>query len=151
MIDAATAVSWGASLLDEKIPDWYTKIDVGILDLANVTACIVGQLAGNKHLPGEFDGSVQDRLAFHRAYSDKLVELGIGSNATAYGFDVPRSYFTSQDDLIPKFQQLTRLWLHEIAFRLRADNKDNIAALQGIVDSPDYIELPKLDRELVNA
>ena len=58
MNDTTTRVAWGAALLDEKVPDWYTRIDVGILDLNNVTACIVGQLAGNTFVAEEFGGSV---------------------------------------------------------------------------------------------
>ena len=40
----AERVAKGAQFLDEKIPDWYTKINTDTLDMTDGSCCIIGQL-----------------------------------------------------------------------------------------------------------
>lgn len=50
--DEATArVAKGAALLDQKLPGWAQKVDVGRLELSDCRVCVLGQL-GNA-LPGD--------------------------------------------------------------------------------------------------
>lgn len=44
MSDIAARVARGAAWLDEKYPQWYSKIDLSILDLGNCTQCVLGQV-----------------------------------------------------------------------------------------------------------
>lgn len=37
----------GVALLDEKVPEWHGRIDVGTLDIAHWKRCILGQLTGD--------------------------------------------------------------------------------------------------------
>lgn len=41
---ADRGVAAGAALLDERIPQWWQRIDVGQLDLADSCRCVLGQL-----------------------------------------------------------------------------------------------------------
>jgi hypothetical protein len=40
----AERVARGAAWLDEKYPQWFTKIDLSILDLGDCTQCVLGQV-----------------------------------------------------------------------------------------------------------
>lgn len=44
MNDVADRVARGAAWLDEKYPQWFSKIDLSILDLGNCTQCVLGQV-----------------------------------------------------------------------------------------------------------
>lgn len=37
----------GAALLDEKVPDWHTRVNLTILDVDSFTLCVVCQIFGN--------------------------------------------------------------------------------------------------------
>jgi hypothetical protein len=41
-------VERGATMLDERIPEWYTQIDLGCLNMASGSECICGQLFMDK-------------------------------------------------------------------------------------------------------
>lgn len=43
---ALRKIEKGAALLNEKKPHWYDDIDLGSLELADDTACVLGQLFG---------------------------------------------------------------------------------------------------------
>lgn len=44
MSTTAERVARGAAWLDEKYPGWFNKIDLSILDLADCTQCVLGQV-----------------------------------------------------------------------------------------------------------
>lgn len=69
--DVATRVALGAALLDERLPDWYTRVSAERLKLSDPQRCVLGQLFGNY-------------------FSDAALEVVQRSNAfsIAHGFDV---------------------------------------------------------------
>lgn len=44
MSDLRDRVARGAAWLDEKYPDWFHKIDLSILNMADCTQCVLGQV-----------------------------------------------------------------------------------------------------------
>lgn len=47
MVDLAERVHKGSMLLDEKLPDWFMRIDMGILQMHRSDRCICGQAYGS--------------------------------------------------------------------------------------------------------
>lgn len=45
--DLRAKVERGAKLLDEKLPEWRSKIDLDLLDISTATQCVLGQLFGD--------------------------------------------------------------------------------------------------------
>jgi hypothetical protein len=45
-MSAREAVARGVALLDEHMPGWELKIDVGTLDMGDCDVCVLGQLVG---------------------------------------------------------------------------------------------------------
>lgn len=88
-------VERGAELLDEEYPGWAFKIDEYLLDLANASKCVLGQLFG--------------------CYSAGLDELKIDSltEDVEYGFTI----LCAEDSSHPCWNTLTNLWLAEITER----------------------------------
>lgn len=43
----ATTVARGAALLDEKVPGWYTRVNVETLKMESCVQCMLGQLFGH--------------------------------------------------------------------------------------------------------
>jgi hypothetical protein len=41
------SVKRGVALLDEKVPDWRSKIDLATLDMNDTDHCVVGQVTGD--------------------------------------------------------------------------------------------------------
>lgn len=84
----------GASLLDEKIPDWVAMQDLEDLDLSDTCNCVVGQSQPDK------------------AYIDTLMELfDVSDDQVAldksmeYGFCIPDGYDYKE------YPQLTQEWI----------------------------------------
>lgn len=51
MSDSVEArVARGAAWLDEKVPGWERRIDLGVLDIGSCRVCMVGQLSPPWHL-----------------------------------------------------------------------------------------------------
>ena len=46
MATVAERAAAGAALLDEREPDWYSKIDCANLEITSGTRCVLGQLYG---------------------------------------------------------------------------------------------------------
>lgn len=46
MTTSLERVRRGARLLDEKVPDWFNKIDIETLSIASCLRCVLGQLFG---------------------------------------------------------------------------------------------------------
>lgn len=44
MNEVTDRVARGAAWLDDKYPQWYSKIDLSTLDLSNCTMCVLGQV-----------------------------------------------------------------------------------------------------------
>jgi hypothetical protein len=59
-MNAREAVARGVALLDEHMPGWELKIDLGALDMGDCDVCVLGQLVGNYtrglHKLGIYDG-----------------------------------------------------------------------------------------------
>lgn len=66
-LDYAARAAAGAAFLDEHMPGWAGRIDLGTLDMAGCRTCILGQLTGD----------------YCRAADDLAVDL---DGALAYGF-----------------------------------------------------------------
>jgi hypothetical protein len=86
-------VQRGAQLLDEKVPDWRSKIDVERLDISDFRDCILGQLFGS--------------------YRTGLREMGLASILVGvdYGFDMNLDVVLD----INLRAELHELWRNEIA------------------------------------
>lgn len=91
----------GAALLDEKVPNWFTKINPAILDVDSFSLCPICQSTG---------------LSFW----DGVKELGIGvsdGRASEYGFYPSESLEDSKEaEALSKAK--TDYWLELIARRL---------------------------------
>lgn len=84
-------VQRGARLLDEKVPEWFNKIDIETLNIASCLKCVLGQLFGY--------------------FSDEsLNRLGL----TLYSHDDIEHGFLSQDGFN---KTITLLWIEEIKQR----------------------------------
>lgn len=86
----------GARLLDERVPDWPTRIDLKKLKLGSPMFCVVGQLYGHSYYEG-------------------IVELGVEGDERFYGFDVLQkdalgTYYT--------YETLTLQWKKYIKERI---------------------------------
>lgn len=46
--DTTMAVARGLALLNVKVPDWRTRVDAERLDMADPSACVVGQLYADR-------------------------------------------------------------------------------------------------------
>lgn len=81
------AVKRGSELLDEKLPDWYNRIDLENLRMVSVSWCILGQLYGT--------------------YMNGYAALGIRvDQGHHYGFELPK--------LAWNYDQLTDMWKEAI-------------------------------------
>lgn len=98
----------GMALLDERLPGWERKIDLGTLDLQSGCDCVLGQLAldlGVRHDPNEDP-------------DEKFIEAAVmlwpidsSKRAVDYGFNANHYWETSD---------LTAAWLTAIGKRLIA-------------------------------
>ena len=91
-------VTKGAKLLDKKFPGWEKKIDPEILDMANPSVCILGQLHGDYAT-----GSVKLFPLSRTNAEDRAMRYGFDSLEESYG---------------PSYEQLNCAWMLEIAKRL---------------------------------
>jgi hypothetical protein len=102
-------VDRGAKLLDSKYPDWFKKIDFFKLSMDHCARCILGQTFGD--------------------YVKGLKSLWPGCNinedfryAFDYGFDVCLEDRQGYGDSQIAWDELRRLWVHQIHERLDKDN-----------------------------
>lgn len=92
-------VKRGAKLLDEKVPSWYTSINLDTLELSSCLECILGQLFGH--------------------YSDGLTELKIDFQ-NSIASDSPRYYYgfsVCGNVSSTWWKALTELWKQEVLAR----------------------------------
>src|SRR5258708_35896283 len=103
--DVATRAARGAALLDERMPGWAQRIDVGRLDLADGCNCVLGQLFTEYYLA--------TRPVLGLGVSEALdAAIGCGFHAVdSRQFSVP-----------------TAAWRHEIALRLAPSVQEQVEA-----------------------
>ena len=141
MEDTITRVAWGAALLDEKVPDWYTRIDPETLDLKVYSFCVIGQVFGLECSGLVFACDCEAK------FNAAAATLGLTDHEAiaACGFDELAKGASDEE-----YALLTQVWLHEIRYRLMADDKDTSSVVRQILET-DVIEMPDLSRELVTA
>lgn len=109
------AAARGAKMLDEEIPDWPTRIDVGDLRMENGQACILGQL---------FMGRLDKRLL--TGYAVGINQLNLSPRSVErYGFVLPITLHCACDYGLPcegqgprEWSMLAEAWVDEIKCRL---------------------------------
>jgi hypothetical protein len=106
----AERVARGAQLLDQQVPGWAERIDLGRLDLADLRWCPLGQTYATH--PGDGD-------AYHRG----LDHLGLRSGdqciaAGVYLVDTSGDELPNDD---PAWAELDELWIDEIRKRTGGD------------------------------
>jgi len=74
-------VADGIKLLDEKVPDWRSKIDLATLKLSHPDRCILGQLGADRIFLGQLGAS------FSKGLSLVGLKIGDSANQAAYGFE----------------------------------------------------------------
>lgn len=117
MTKAEELVAKGATLLDEKLPDWFAQIDTDSLEMASECFCVLGQLGGNKvnldKLGFEPDEWVPDEADGFTKMCQVLEPRAdeIGCDAVWEGLD------TDQVHLVITFEDLRAAWLVEIEKR----------------------------------
>ena len=94
-------VERGAALLDEKVPDWFEKIDTSSLSMTSSCNCVLGKL-------------------FQHYYSGRNVLFGVTVRNNVYtcqshGFSCALKYLQGHDI---GWEILDDLWLAEIRGRL---------------------------------
>jgi len=101
---AAIVAARGAVFLDERRPGWADEIDVERLDLAECTACVLGQL---------FDApEIEDPFLVGRD------TLGLNYRRVLFlGFDRASADDTWQDTPPTRYDALNRAWAREIEAR----------------------------------
>lgn len=110
---AHKAAERGAAWLDEKCPDWVSKINTDLLDLAKPDLCILGQTANCLVGPAkltDFTGGGYWRVM------DSLRLGPFSAWQRQHGFDVPHNQFDSG----PQYEMLTIAWKQLIRERLEA-------------------------------
>lgn len=89
-------VARGAALLDEKVPDWFLRIEPAQVEIENCTTCVLGHLFGD--------------------YTEGLLELDIELQGGTHGFtSVHHADLHNTVDL--QFEVLNTLWRDKIASR----------------------------------
>ena len=89
-------VKAGAELLDEKKPDWYTRVDLDTLDIGLASECVLGQVFGY--------------------YTHGLNALDITGDDSLYGFSRHVGHPSSAWD------ELNECWAKEIVHRLMKES-----------------------------
>jgi hypothetical protein len=92
---ARRRVAAGATLLDARQPDWFSRLDVGRLDLHSACRCIVGQVYG------DYDVIVGGALS--------------DVNSEHHGFTLNCTPFEDDDEA---WRMLQDAWIEAIADRL---------------------------------
>lgn len=100
-------VKLGAHLLDRKVNDWASMVDLPTLDMESGGHCILGQTEGGYYEGGHrlkviSEGGVRDRD--HDRDHDKAV---------AHGFNLYQKEWTKKNE-----SMLVELWAFEVARRL---------------------------------
>lgn len=98
-IDYMARVEKGAALLDERVPDWFTRVDTDTLDIANGYRCVTAQVAGDIWRVG-------------------MTMLGLDWNSYIdHGFHVRFSDHESEEECDRMFDLLRDYWYAEINTR----------------------------------
>jgi hypothetical protein len=107
-ITVTERVAKGAALLDEKLPDWWIRIDLADLSLRSSCRCILGQLYSGRDTGNPFAEAARG--------------LGVYDDAHAYGFDT--SAYEEDDDWAcdedDDFLALTAEWKRAVIARRQA-------------------------------
>jgi hypothetical protein len=85
------AVARGVALLDEKVPGWRTKIDLGELNVAGFYSCPLGQIGGD--------------------FEHGAILVGLQGRSRKY----PEFGFYLEDDGGGTFEELNAAWREAIA------------------------------------
>lgn len=104
-------VARGAEWLDAVYPEWWTRIDLGTLELSDSCRCVLGQIA---YLPGDGweDENGEVESGFDRFMSLRFA-AGLGTAwPIEYGFDTTATG--------PDYPALDEAWISEIKRRWEA-------------------------------
>jgi hypothetical protein len=116
-------VQRGATVLDEKYPTWFRKIDLDNLDLGSCEECVCGQLAYSYFTKeacesgdpfAVFGKKLMSRLSFARR---AIVSHYWGEATTEFGFDIPDNLDSSAEG----YAFLDRQWTRQINRRRAAE------------------------------
>src|SRR4051794_6042993 len=95
----------GARLLDEKVPDWPSRIDPELLDMSSPNSCIVGQTFASSE----------------NSYNVGLTQLGldaVNDGDVVHGFE--HGHGITSHTVGEEYSVLAELWLEEAKDRLNA-------------------------------
>lgn len=101
----AMRVARGAARLDERVPDWFRRVDLSKILMWDDGSCVLAQVCGSYH-----DGLAS--LYLHGTYGD---DPNPGMSDAGHGFDI----FYDGTENETTFEQLTAAWHDEITARLR--------------------------------
>lgn len=99
----------GAALLDEKIPDWRTRVKPEILDMGSDQVCVLGQLHDQSLIAGLQCLGIwdEDQYFIAHSYDHPAYRAGILTYE-------PKGYFredwTEDDEIDADFALLTQAW-----------------------------------------
>lgn len=107
-----------AAKLDKEIPGWYKRIDVDKLNLGSDERCICGQLGINL-LPNPDKKIPENKRIWPVAFCDELA------------YSVTRGFFKPIGVTITggKSNTFEQLWRHQIAKRIRCDERKAVDAM----------------------
>jgi hypothetical protein len=112
---ATERVERGAAWLDEKVPEWYLRIDVAALDLSDTCRCVLGQLwaEAEKVLNGEYSSGYSCAIDEHCRFGD-------ASWPRLHGFE--RSQGRREDGSLfeVRYEDLDEAWIKAIKDRCNA-------------------------------
>lgn len=106
MPDLGENVRRGAALLDERIPDWFSRIDLDRLDISDGFSCVLGQVTGKHYSLGLVTVGLHTR------------DLPVFEEGPHHGFTVPFNLELGQT--VEGFRLLRELWTDEISARTKA-------------------------------
>lgn len=101
---AIQRVAHGAALLDDRLPGWRERVNEDVLDLANGTRCVLGQIGNDLGLRGTVWG-------FYGRMRQLLFGEHEGPEAYDHGF-TPFKHTSGaiRDSELAEGRELTRLW-----------------------------------------
>ena len=97
-----SSVQKGIDLLDSKLPDWYERIDLDQLDMANINQCILGQIGQLFPVLGDYMLSGLEYLGIRK----------LSYSLSAYGFDVSHEAYSTNPE--QAYGELLRYWIEVI-------------------------------------
>lgn len=99
----------GATILDVFRPGWAHAVVPEALDLAECTACVLGQLYGR------FERGAETLFAMRKTSDAKVFSKGIESASVDAGFYIPSG---ERETRFTEYDTLTAAWKREIAKRV---------------------------------